>query len=98
RAAFFPFPYPTLFRSFRFGGLQVEGGVGDVDGAVVGLYATLVRLAVGQLLGFEHRAPAVRRLGEGLGVVHQQVRAPLVRGAVGLDRKSTRLNSSHVKI
>ena len=66
------------------GGLEVEGGVGDVDRAVIGLHAALVGLAVGQVLRFEHHGPAVRRLGEGLGVVHQQVGAPLVGGAVGL--------------
>ncbi|MCY1430183.1 hypothetical protein D9M71_461240 [compost metagenome] len=69
---------------FRFGRLQVQRGVGDVDRAVVGLHAALVRLAVGQVLRVEDHGPAVRRLGEDLGAVHQHVRAPLVRGAVVL--------------
>jgi len=65
-------------------GLQVERRVGDVDRAVVGLHATLVRLAVGQILGLEDHAPAGRRLLEHVGVVHQHVRAPLVGRAIGL--------------
>src|SRR5690606_40144209 len=45
---------------------------------------------VDQLAG-QHQAP-------GRGVDEQAVRLTQVRGPVGRDRKSTRLNSSHVKI
>ena len=61
---------------------QVLGGVGDVDRAVVGLDAALVRLAVGQGLLLEDHRPGGGRLLEDLGVVHQHVRAPLVGHAV----------------
>ena len=42
-------------------GHQIERGVGDVDGAVIGLDAALVGLAVGQRLLLEDDVPALRR-------------------------------------
>ncbi|MNZ96370.1 hypothetical protein D3C78_1155610 [compost metagenome] len=66
----------------RLGGLQVERRIGDIDRPVIGLYAALVALAVGQVLLGEHHVPAFRCLGEDLGVVHQHVRPPLVGRAV----------------
>src|SRR5690606_41369784 len=79
-------PYTTLFRSFGRGG----GG----DGAVRGRRLRRVRGC--PLVGAAPcRAPAHRRgpaagRGPGAGVAGEAV--------VRLDRKSTRLNSSHVKI
>ena len=73
-----------LDAELRLLGLQVQRGIGDVDSAVVGLHATLVRLAVGKFLRLEHHRPGRRRLLEGLGVVQQHVRAPLVRHAIVL--------------
>ena len=67
----------------RLGGLQEQRRVGDVDRAVVSLHPALVALAVRQVLLLEDHRPAVRRRREGFGVVHQQVRPPLVRRAVG---------------
>ena len=63
---------------------QIEGGIGDVDGAVECLHPPLVGLAVRQGLLLEHHAPGVGRLGEHLGVVHQDVAAPLVGHAIVL--------------
>ncbi len=58
---------------------QVEGGVGDVDRRVVGRDLAGVRRRV-----VEDRAPARRRGGDDVGVVHQQVGAVAVRDAVHL--------------
>ena len=63
---------------------QVDRGVGDVDRPVVGLDATLVRLAVRKLLRLEHCGPRRGRGLEHLGVVHEDVRSPLVRCPVVL--------------
>ena len=63
---------------------QIESGIGDIDGAIKGLNAPLVGLAIGQSLGFEYHGPGVGGLGEDLGVVHQDVGAPLVGHAVVL--------------
>src|SRR5690606_40502309 len=85
-------PYTTLFRSFAAGlGLRGLLGGDHVGPAVLGL-------------GFGQRLRG-RRLGRDRGGA--RVGRDLVRGdglpralvdADGLDRKSTRLNSSHVKI
>jgi hypothetical protein len=64
--------------------LEEERRVGDVDCAVERLHAALVRLAVGQRHFGKHHIPARGRLGEHIGVVHQDVRAPLVGHAVVL--------------
>src|SRR5699024_12604267 len=92
------FPYSTLFRSVR-------------RGAVLGVVEVAVgnRLGVGRVVGVGVHVGhvAVQRLaahGEGGGVEHVQ-RAGLQLGHGGRhaarvrqDRKSTRLNSSHVSI
>src|SRR5690606_41415980 len=92
------FPYATLFRSLDLGGVR-PGRVGQVFGTV-----ELPDLSAG-------RADGVSAQGRGVGT-HVGDEAVLVetlgdrhRGrrahpelAAGLDRKSTRLNSSHVKI
>ena len=74
----------ALDAQFRLGGFQVQRGIGDVDRAVIGLHAALVRLAVGQVLRVEHHVPAGGGGLEDVGVVHQHVRAPLIRGAISL--------------
>ena len=56
--------------------LQVDGGVGDVDRAVVRRHLARVAGAV------EHHAPAVGRRLDDVGVVHEDVGAPLVGHAV----------------
>ena len=58
---------------------QVDRGVGDVDRRVVRRHLAGV---VGRLV--EHDVPRGGRLGEGLRVVHEQVRAVAVRDAVRL--------------
>ena len=65
-----------------FVGHQIERRVRHVDGTVVGLDASLVGLAVGKRLLGEHDVPALRRGLEDIGVVHQDIRSPLVRHAV----------------
>src|SRR5690606_41182887 len=91
-----PFPYTTLFRSVTNGltwthlTLNTEGGDGS-------LADPAVREAIGE------GAVAHCRIGEG-AVADPAVREAIARGidrnAIGnaVDRKSTRLNSSHVKI
>src|SRR5690606_39304961 len=86
-----PFPYTTLFRSLaRFQRSLLRGGlwdIGDDDTVEVRLLAPVV------LVADQHRLHLrVPRF--------QNVRARAGGGAVQerLDRKSTRLNSSHVKI
>ena len=74
----------VLDAQFRLGAFEVQRRVGDVDRAVIGLHAALVRFAVRQVLRIEHHAPAVGCGLEYVGVVHQHVRTPLIRGAVGL--------------
>ena len=80
--------------------LQVQRRVGDVDWAVIGLHATFVGFAVGQILRFKHHAPAGGCGWEGAGVVHQYVRAPLIRRAVGLlvNRVPRRILEARVEI
>ena len=51
--------------------LEVQGRVGDVDGAVEGLHPALVGLAVGKLHLLEDHVPARGRLLEDLGVVEE---------------------------
>ncbi|MNG92144.1 hypothetical protein D3C79_510650 [compost metagenome] len=63
---------------------QIEGCIGNVDGAIECLYPPLVGFAVRQGLLLEHHTPGVGRLGEHLGVVHQYVAAPLVGHAIVL--------------
>src|SRR3712207_8327139 len=79
------FPYTTLFRAVAQRGL--EGG--DVAGSRVGLVAHGVPVALGRGIGeADLRGHGVE---DGLG---RGVAAP----GGGLDRKSTRLNSSHANI
>src|SRR5690606_41818845 len=86
------FPSPTLFRSpvrlaQLFGGLaqdrDVVKGVDRADDAIV-LVAQKIDV------NHDHDARAV-------GALHQHLFTP-ERPALAQDRKSTRLNSSHVKI
>src|SRR5256885_6184282 len=77
------FPYTTLFRSARTGG---EVGVGL-------LVADLGDVAVDAHLAFERR-PHEHDRGARVG---RQL-AALPARAIGVDRKSTRLNSSHLVI
>ncbi|MNF83224.1 hypothetical protein D3C84_655440 [compost metagenome] len=90
----------ALDAQFRLGGLQVQRRVGDVDRAVIGLHATLVRLAVRQVFRVEQHAPAGGRGLEHVGVVHQHVRAPLIRGAIGLivDHVPRRILEARVEV
>src|SRR5690606_40009811 len=85
-----PFPYTTLFRSDPVALAQLFV-VGDGHGAAVGqlLPEPLEQLGADQLGG----VPAGAAVAELLRV--EQGR-PLGQGP--LDRKSTRLNSSHVKV
>src|SRR2546426_8023582 len=79
------FPYTTLFRSLT-GGSDLAGVHGDVQaGARAGLEAHRGLRACPQLR--EDRAPARPRGSQGLDP-----------SRLGRDRKSTRLNSSHLVI
>src|SRR3712207_7228332 len=84
------FPYTTLFRSEagRVGALEAVDGLLDVahreDGAAAGGFGLRQAAALGVLAGEE----LLRQRGGD---------APL-RGVAVLDRKSTRLNSSHANI
>ncbi len=71
-----------LDAEFRLVLHEVERGVGDVDRAVIGLDAALVRLTVGKRHFLEHHLPAGRCFLEGFGVVHQDVRTPDIGRAI----------------
>src|SRR5690606_41761068 len=91
-----PFPYTTLFRSEE----DRVRGVGVARCQAVE-QRQRVQAAGGQLhLEAERRQPALQQFAIGFLVVHDQHAPALTRIAPGLhrDRKSTRLNSSHVKI
>src|SRR5256885_2464501 len=79
------FPYTTLFRSVRHA--QVQAGA-------VGAGAVARRLRGAPAAGREVRALDDDRLRERLVGAHDR----LLRPARGSDRKSTRLNSSHLVI
>src|SRR5690606_41418334 len=91
------FPYTTLFRSTELicDGDRVVGAVVVRDGTPVRVRARRgVLLAAG---GFERNADMRARYGVP-GDATDTMGAPGNTGAAHLDRKSTRLNSSHVKI
>src|SRR5690606_40254460 len=82
------FPYTTLFRSSC--GLLLQSGT----------VRAAVHLPVAAHAVPDHRAAAVRAArGEGVdGALERVEHAAAAVGLHGEDRKSTRLNSSHVKI
>src|SRR5690606_41616564 len=89
-------PYPTLFRSAAHGGEAAAGraALDGPDGQRQDHDA--VRIARARAHG-----PREDRLGRGPGRVRARGRragAGPAAGGARLDRKSTRLNSSHVKI
>src|SRR5690606_39755393 len=78
------FPYTTLFRSQAHGQVAVAAGFA---------------LGAGRGLAAQRQVDAGQQLGGGLVVSQQhQGAAALLVDALQADRKSTRLNSSHVKI
>src|SRR3712207_8996220 len=79
------FPYTTLFRS-DLDGIAAAAGPGLIGGVLVGLTtAKALSLVTGKPL---------------LAVNHLEGHAltPRLTDGIGLDRKSTRLNSSHANI
>src|SRR5690606_41948244 len=85
------FPYTTLFRSRLRGQQLEEDGLVGVQ-AVLGLVEDHAALVVDGLLG------ALLAVVGGQVVHEHAARAQLLEPRGGEDRKSTRLNSSHVKI
>src|SRR5690606_42124759 len=86
------FPYTTLFRS-EAGGVVGGGGVqlaAEIFGGLGELAVGLVTGALGQHAGRQRREAAFARWVVGGSAAQHQRRDQ--------DRKSTRLNSSHVKI
>src|SRR5690606_41781608 len=83
------FPYTTLFRSPAGGGLRG----GDGDRHAVGAE----RDPAGETLHDGHASSFVED-GAAICGVRNPLKSDVVVGAVIADRKSTRLNSSHVKI
>ena len=81
------------------GGFDKQRGVGDIDRAIIGLHSPLIGFAIRKILLHEDHAPAVRRRREYAGVVHQQVRSPLIRRAVDFapDVKPCSLRNARVK-
>src|SRR3712207_8141925 len=86
------FPYTTLFRSGRVGGLQVRAQPVEQPALVAGG----AFVVAGDRAQFPAEL-AVRdqRLESGVPVQREQTADP---GVLGVDRKSTRLNSSHANI
>src|SRR5690606_41725367 len=82
------FPYTTLFRS-----IPMHGGFVGVRQTVT--YLLQVLLDVGNFKGPPSRFLVVHNLAQVL--TFQQFHRKKVKLAFVLDRKSTRLNSSHVK-
>src|SRR5690606_39644563 len=90
-----PCPYTTLFRSVR------AGKVGSVPPHLRdGHYAGAERLGHAQGYRYPHNVPegVVEQQYPPDGLVGRDYYHPTERGAERPDRKSTRLNSSHVKI
>src|SRR5690606_41592785 len=85
-------PYSTPFRSARHLGVVVDAGAdaGVGAGAVQGDLAQRVGMPVVEALEAVERVEHDRHPAIGLDAFGQ--------GTAGRDRKSTRLNSSHVKI
>src|SRR2546427_12857404 len=88
------FPYTTLFRSLRVGVADVRGDGADLLAVGARMAHALLRLP--HLGGGDH----LHRLGDLPGVLHTPDFHPDFLGAGHgfLDRKSTRLNSSHSQI
>src|SRR5207253_9578591 len=83
------FPYTTLFRSRRARIHRLESvAIAAADEEELGAVALDAREKISAALGEARDEQRERRLG------HQQ----LVKGITRRDRKSTRLNSSHVAI
>src|SRR5699024_11353989 len=90
------FPYTTLFRSSDGG---VRAGQDD-PGASAAVGQSPAR-AVQELRGPAHRAERIQRQvvqGQSCPLHFTGQETQRVVGVVGQDRKSTRLNSSHVSI
>src|SRR5690606_40851045 len=88
------FPYTTLFRSLAAGELEVElRGVGGVVGRVLVEAGEPAEALLLGRLPEDHRAEDGAHGARGEGGSDDDAAAP-----AGVDRKSTRLNSSHVKI
>src|SRR3712207_7465510 len=81
------FPYTTLFRSWAATAGATNAGAVRFEPA--GAMSTIVHLT----LEYEPEG-LVEQVGDKLGIVERQVTGDLER----LDRKSTRLNSSHANI
>src|SRR5690606_42007860 len=92
-----PFPYTTLFRSSAGSANSRQPGPGSSQPE---LHASLVENCLLRV-GRESRVgrlPAQQLQRKGQLQVVLRVRRHIGSGAGTLDRKSTRLNSSHVKI
>ena len=85
---------------FGFVSHQIQGRIGDVDRAIVGLHAPFVRDAVRQVHFLEDDVPAGRRFGKSCRVIHQHVRTPLIGHAVmlAIDRKPRRVLQADIDI
>src|SRR3712207_8069538 len=81
------FPYTTLFRSVVswFGVLRIENNLSSQDFTT--LWVAVMFIAIGSFI--------MRRM---FFSWERLKNAALLRGTSGLDRKSTRLNSSHANI
>src|SRR5690349_22068210 len=87
------FPYTTLFRSEVLGRRYVEVGIQSVGHPLVDRHHAAARCAA--LPNYEGQREDQRRHG-GRSAARRLEKA--VGGQSALDRKSTRLNSSHVEI
>src|SRR5207249_11938043 len=87
------FPYTTLFRSYG-----ADAGIGEVRRDLGDRVRTEAPVRVDHAQ--DHLAVVTIAEPPGLTQVAERVveRAPLALAGVGQDRKSTRLNSSHVSI
>src|SRR5690606_40248302 len=85
------FPYTTLFRSFDRARTVAELGDDFREGLHLGRDPGHASMQVGEL--FLRGAQVLELLAEHIGSSHHDI-----VGLLRQDRKSTRLNSSHVKI
>src|SRR5207253_9647486 len=90
------FPFTTLFRSgARFGAVGSHHGVAELLAALLRVVAVDLRARPGR---GARKAEAVLEVGGGDGHRVERLHAPVGDDPQLGDRKSTRLNSSHVAI
>src|SRR5207302_9024482 len=90
------FPYPTLFRSINLAQFEIDPAIVKLIPAETAQKYQIIPLSRAGRIPSEASTDPDAPAGMTFGP-HRRV-TPASLDGVGLDRKSTRLNSSHVKI